>query len=206
MIITDVMMPEMDGIELCKALKNDQLTQHIPIIILSAKSSIEDTLEGLETGADDYIPKPFNEQILRAKIKTLLTNRQNLIRKFQLQQAESNPEGKAEFMNFDDPFIIKVIGYINENLTDEGLNSEKIEANFKTTKMQLYRKLKAVTGLSINTLIRDIRIHESKKLLKNPEMNISEIAYQLGFSDPLYFSKYFKKEVGVSPQQYRKEY
>jgi YesN/AraC family two-component response regulator len=199
-------MPEMDGIELCKALKNDQLTQHIPIIILSAKSSIEDTLEGLETGADDYIPKPFNEQILRAKIKTLLTNRQNLIRKFQLQQAESNPEGKAEFMNFDDPFIIKVIGYINENLTDEGLNSEKIEANFKTTKMQLYRKLKAVTGLSINTLIRDIRIHESKKLLKNPEMNISEIAYQLGFSDPLYFSKYFKKEVGVSPQQYRKEY
>jgi YesN/AraC family two-component response regulator len=200
------MMPEMDGIELCKSLKNEQLTQHIPIIILSAKSSIEDMLDGLETGADDYIPKPFNEQILRAKIKTLLTNRQNLIRKFQLQQSESNPEGKAEFMNFDDPFVIKVIGYINENLTDEGLNGEKIEAHFKTTKMQLYRKLKAVAGLSINGLIRDIRIMEAKKLLRDPEMNISEIAYQLGFSDPLYFSKYFKKEVGVSPQQSRKEY
>jgi signal transduction histidine kinase/DNA-binding response OmpR family regulator len=205
LIITDVMMPERNGIELCRMLKNEMLTQHIPIIILSAKSAIEDTLEGLETGADDYIPKPFNEQILLAKVRTLLTNRQKLIEKYRLQPAVENQEETTATLNFDDPFINRVIDFIREHISDESLSNERIEAHFKTSKMQLYRKLKAVTGWSVNSLIREVRITEAKKLLKNPEMNISEIAYQLGFSDPLYFSKYFKKEVGVAPVQFRKD-
>jgi len=204
LIITDVMMPEMDGIELCNVLKNEQLTQHIPIIILSAKSTIEDTLEGLETGADDYVPKPFNEQILLAKIKTLLANRQKLIEKYQQLQFKKSTNEEVDNLNFNDPFVDRLVGFIKTNLSDEELTNEKIELHFNTNKMQLYRKLKAVTGWSVNTLIREIKVREATILLKNSEMNISEIAYKIGFSDPLYFSKYFKKEIGVSPQQYRK--
>ena len=206
LIITDVMMPEMNGIELCKILKNEVLTQHIPIIILSAKSTIEDTLEGLETGADDYVPKPFNEQILLAKIKTLLTNRQKLIEKYRQSQFVEIPSEETTALSFDDPFVNRVVGFIKENLSDEELTNEKIESHFNTNKMQLYRKLKAVTGWSVNSLIREIRIKEAKQLLMNSELNISEISYQLGFSDPLYFSKYFKKEVGVAPVVFRKEH
>jgi len=205
LIVTDVMMPEMDGIELCKTLKNEMLTQHIPIIILSAKSSIEDTLAGLETGADDYVPKPFNEQILQAKIKTLITNRQKLIEKYGDLKIKTDPEVEQDTLSFDDVFVTRVVTFIKENISDETLTNEKIEAHFKTNKMQMYRKLKAVTGWSVNSLIREIRIREALKLLQHSEKNISEIAYQLGFSDPLYFSKYFKKEVGVAPQHYRKE-
>jgi signal transduction histidine kinase/ligand-binding sensor domain-containing protein/DNA-binding response OmpR family regulator len=205
LIITDVMMPERDGIELCRILKNEMLTQHIPIIILSAKSTIEDTLEGLETGADDYIPKPFNEQILLAKVRTLLANRQKLIEKYQSHPTIEHQGMEAVTLNFDDPFINRVVDFIREHLADESLSNERIEANFKTSKMQLYRKLKAITGWSVNSLIREVRITEAKKLLKNQELNISEIAYQLGFSDPLYFSKYFKKEVGVAPVQFRQK-
>jgi len=205
LIITDVMMPEMDGIELCNMLKNELLTQHIPIIILSSKSTIEDTLEGLETGADDYVPKPFNEQILLAKIKTLLSNRQKLIEKYQQLQFKKSTNEEVDNLNFNDPFVDRLVDFIKTNLSDEELTNEKIELHFKTNKMQLYRKLKAVTGWSLNTLIREIKIREATRLLKNSEMNISEIAYNLGFSDPLYFSKYFKKEVGVAPLQYRKE-
>lgn len=205
LIITDVMMPERDGIELCRMLKNEMLTQHIPIIILSAKSTIEDTLEGLETGADDYIPKPFNEQILLAKVRTLLTNRQKMIEKYRLQPTIEHQGKDDATLNFDDPFVNRVVDFIRTNISDESLSNERIEAHFKTSKMQLYRKLKAITGWSVNSLIREVRITEAKKLLKNPEINISEIAYQLGFSDPLYFSKYFKKEVGVAPVQFRKD-
>jgi YesN/AraC family two-component response regulator len=204
LIITDVMMPNKNGIELCQSLKNEMLTQHIPIIILSAKSTIEDTLEGLETGADDYISKPFNEQILQAKIKTLLANRQKLLEKYQLPQFPQNQQNEDVLLIFEDPFVNRVIDFICDNISDEGLSNEKIELHLKTSKMQLYRKLKAVTGWSVNGLIREVRIREAKKLMKNSEMNISEIAYHLGFSDPLYFSKYFKKEVGVAPVQFRK--
>jgi YesN/AraC family two-component response regulator len=205
LIIADIMMPERNGIELCQILKNEILTNHIPIIILSAKSSIEDTLEGLGTGADDYIAKPFNEQILRAKIKSLLLNRQKLIEKYRHPLSGQNNEHETDMLFFDDPFVKRISDFVYENLSDEELTSEKIEEHFKISKMQLYRKLKATTGWSVNSLIREIRIKKAKKLLRNSEMNISEIAYNLGFSDPLYFSKYFKKEVGIAPLQYKKE-
>ena len=206
LIITDVMMPGIDGIELCKMLKSEMLTQHIPIIILSAKSTTEDTLEGLETGADDYVPKPFNEQILLAKIKTLLANRQKLIEKYQNQQFEQSPDNDIIPLSFDDPFVNRIVEFIKANLSDVELTNEKIELHFKTNKMQLYRKLKAVTGWSMNTLIREIRIREATRMLKISELNVSEIAYNLGFSDPKYFSRYFKKEVGIAPHHFRKDH
>ncbi|MDD4921425.1 MAG: two-component regulator propeller domain-containing protein [Bacteroidales bacterium] len=206
LIITDVMMPEMDGNELCRVLKNEMLTKHIPIIILSVNDSVSDTLEGLETGADDYMSKPFNEKVLHAKIKTLLSNRQKITEKYRLQPLIQNMNEESEAISYDDPLVNRIVQYIKANLSDADLTNEKIEQQFNTNKMQLYRKLKAVTGYSVNSLIREIRIQEAIQLLKNSEMNISEIAYNLGFSDPLYFSKYFKKEVGVSPHNYRKDH
>ncbi len=208
LIISDVMMPQMNGIELCNILKNNLLTQHIPIILLTAKSTLQDELEGLETGADAYVAKPFSMQLLLAKIKSLIYNRQKLTEKYSHQnnvnEAAPVTEAIVENYDFGDPFVSKVIDFIKENLQDEALTNEKIEHHFNTSKMQLYRKLKAVCGISVNTLIKEIRIQEAKKLLQNDELNISQIAYSLGFSDPLYFSKFFKKSVGLSPQQFRK--
>ena len=198
----------MNGIELCNILKNNLLTQHIPIILLTAKSTLQDELEGLETGADAYVAKPFSMQLLLAKIKSLIYNRQKLTEKYSHQnnvnEAAPVTEAIVENYDFGDPFVSKVIDFIKENLQDEALTNEKIEHHFNTSKMQLYRKLKAVCGISVNTLIKEIRIQEAKKLLQNDELNISQIAYSLGFSDPLYFSKFFKKSVGLSPQQFRK--
>jgi len=208
LIISDVMMPQMHGIDLCSVLKNNLLTQHIPIILLTAKSTLQDELEGLETGADAFVAKPFSMQILLAKIKSLIYNRQKLIEKYSNQNEvnAATPITAAVVDNYDfgDPFVGKVITFIKENLQDEALTNEKIEQQFNTSKMQLYRKLKAVCGMSVNTLIKEIRLQEAKKLLQNKELNISQIAYALGFSDPLYFSKFFKKSVGLSPQQFRK--
>jgi AraC-like DNA-binding protein len=133
-------------------------------------------------------------------------NRQKLIEKYREAQFVEIQADETSALNFDDPFVNRVVGFIKDNLADEALTNEKIESHFNTNKMQLYRKLKAVTGWSVNSLIREIRIKEAKRLLINSELNISEISYQLGFSDPLYFSKYFKKEVGVAPVNYRKEH
>ena len=119
LIVSDVMMPERNGIELCHMLKNEMLTQHIPIIILSAKSTIEDMLEGLETGADDYIAKPFNEQILLAKIRTFLANRQKLIEKYQFSPFRQDQENENVLLDFDDSFVNRVISFIHDNISDE---------------------------------------------------------------------------------------
>ena len=203
LVITDLIMPEMNGIELCQFIKNEILTQHIPVIILSARGSTDDMLEGLVKGADDYLSKPFNEQILLAKIQTMLFNRQKLNDKFTLDtntffQLEDSAES-----HYEDPLVNRIIQFISENISDSTLDNEKIENHFRTSKMQLYRKLKAVTGLSVNNLIKEIRIRRASQLLRKSEMNISEIAYAIGFSDPLYFSKFFKKEVGTAPKYFR---
>lgn len=206
LIITDVMMPEMDGIEMCRRLKNEMLTQHIPIIILTAKSALEDTLEGLDSGADEYVPKPFHEQLLLAKINSLISNRKKIRQKYHQIEKLKDESENTDTVTSNDPFVKRVMDYILENISDAELNNSKIEAYFKTNKMQLYRKLKAVTGWSVNNLIKEIRMQEARRLLKYSEMNVSEIAYKTGFSDPLYFSRFFKKEMGVAPNQFRKKF
>lgn len=207
LIISDIMMPAMNGIEMCKRLKTESLTQHIPIVLLSARSSIEDMLAGYETGADEYISKPFNSLLLLAKINALLQNRKKTIEKFIGRHDGSTQETAGREDNsplYADSFVNQVVDFIKTHLDETDLSSETLEKSFHCSKMQLYRKLKAVTGLSVNTLIRDIRLNEARRLLTETELTISEIAYQIGFSDPLYFSKFFKKLVGVAPQQFRK--
>ena len=214
-IISDVMMPEMDGFEFVRNLKNNVLTNHIPVLFLTAKSSLEDVREGLNIGAWDYIMKPFQEDVLLAKINNLLNDRSRLLAK-ELRQGvleESNlvdlknkPNSKVEndIFELSDPFLRRVIDFIDANLEKEDLSSEYIEINLSVSKMQLYRKLKAVCGLSVSDVIRKVRVQKAISLLLTSENNVSEIAYKLGFSDPFYFSKVFKKETGMSPLQYKK--
>ena len=205
LIISDVMMPKMDGYEMSKKLKNEVLTLHIPIIILTAKSDLDDALEGFATGIDEFIPKPFNEQLLLAKINSLILNRKKLQQKFQfVSKGIDVRDEESQFKS--DPFIRQVVDFIRDNLSDIELNNTKIEAHFKTSKMQLYRKLKAVTDMSVTGLIKKVRIEEASHLLRSSDFNVSEISFRLGFNDPLYFSRFFKKEVGLSPKQYKKKF
>lgn len=212
-IISDIMMPEMDGFEFAKKLKENKLTNHIPILFLTAKASLEDTLKGLKIGACDYITKPFNETILLSKLENLIADRNQLqafLKKQYLENSlleintEKIPEDKS-IQEITDPFMQKVVDFIQKNIENIDLTSELIEQHLKVSKMQLYRKLKAVSGLSVSDVIRKIRFRKACELLEKSDRNISEIAYDLGFSDPFYFSKAFKKETGYSPLQYRKK-
>lgn len=201
LIISDVMMPHMDGYEFCRQLKQNNLTSHIPVLFLTAKSSAEDAVKGLEQGAFDYIIKPFNETILYTKIENLIQDRNQL----KERKEEKKEKQSASVRDINDPFLKKVIQYIDGKVDNADLSGEMIVQFFRINKMQLYRKLKAVCGMSVTDLIRVVRIEKACDLLINSDLNVSEIAYDLGFSDPFYFSKTFKKETGLSPLQYRKE-
>ncbi|MDR2913893.1 MAG: response regulator [Tannerella sp.] len=203
LIISDVMMPEMDGYEFCRKLKENILTNHIPLLFLTAKTSLEDTLKGLELGAYDYITKPFNESVLKAKVDSLIRDLNALKQKNGI--LSHTEEKSANQPANEDPFLLKVIQVVEGHLEDPELASDLIEQELKISKNQLYRKLKAVSGMSVTDLIRMVRIKKASDLLLLSDLNVSEIAYDVGFSDPFYFSKCFKKEMGLSPLQYRKE-
>lgn len=211
-IISDIMMPEMDGFEFVRKIKSNMLTNHIPVLFLTAKSSLEEVKEGLSLGAWDYIMKPFQEEIMLNKINNLLKDRERLLAKEVRRgtctelgvQKDGIAGSEKKISDLTDPFLKKVIAFVEDNLGDENLSSDFIETNLKVSKMQLYRKLKAVCGLSVSDIIRKVRIEKAISLLLDSENNISEVAYGLGFSDPFYFSKVFKKETGMSPLQYKK--
>lgn len=213
-ILSDVMMPVMDGFELAEAVKSNPLTAHIPLLFLTAKSSLADVKQGLGTGASDYITKPFSEDILIAKITNLMADRRRLIKRARSDDSLAKPviESSPEFSSptcssiylLEDPLVTKIIAFIETNMSDIDLNAELIESYLGLSKMQLYRKLKAVAGLSVSDVIKSVRITNACRLLSDSQLNISEVAYSLGFSDPLYFSKTFKKETGFSPLQFRR--
>ena len=223
-IISDVMMPETDGFGFASLLKENELTRHIPILFLTAKTSHEDAINGLSLGAVDYLTKPFNEEILLAKLKNLIFDR-NALRERIKQQFESggslhraateNNDKKDSSMDHSleartdvlaDPFLNKVIDFINENLENPKLSIELLQDHFKLSKMQLYRKLKAISDLTAGDLIRELRMKRAEELLREGILNVSEIAYKLDFSDPFHFSKSFKKRTGMSPTEYKNQF
>ncbi|WP_308379258.1 hybrid sensor histidine kinase/response regulator transcription factor [Parapedobacter tibetensis] len=204
LIVSDVMMPEMDGITLCSKLKADVLTSHIPIILLTARTPIEYEMEGIKTGADDYIIKPFNLELLSLKIKNLLLNRTRLQEKF---KANITIEpSKIDPISPDEKLLKKVLGYVEERIDDSGLNVDEICTSIGLSRTQLYRKMKALTGSSIADIIKEIRLNRAKQLLKDNKFNVNEIAYMVGFTDTDYFRKCFKTKFGYSPSKYTKKY
>lgn len=200
LVLSDVMMPEMDGFELCRRIKNNQATSHIPVILLTAKGSEESRIEGLEIGADDYVPKPFNLRILRARIENILKNRRILHQKFS-RKIDVSPS-EMTVTPVDEQFITDAIETVEKNMKNAGLGTELLADYMGVSRATLYRKIKAVTGMSVNDFIKTIRLKRAARLLKLSGLQIKEIAAETGFSTPSSFSTAFKKHFGVSPGQY----
>ena len=202
-IISDVMMPEIDGFDLTRILKKDEKTNHIPIILLTAKSSDADRLKGIEVGADAWLLKPFNKTELFLRLDQLHSLRKSLIEKFQSSAKIEDRKVVSETpKTLDEEFIIKVKNTILEHLDNTDLNIELLSESLKLSRHQLYRKLKAITGITPIGFIRQIRLNVALELLKTNDYNISEIAYKVGFNDPNYFSRVFYQTFSKSPSEY----
>lgn len=205
LIISDVMMSVMDGETMCRTLKSDIETSHIPIILLTALGDKKDILRGLETKADMYITKPFDLMVLRANISNILENRE-IIRK-KLQQASVNIESKTEDIpmptNLDNKFMQKVTVLVKENLGKD-LTVDTLCAGMNMSRTSFYNKIKALTGMAPNDFIRNIRMQEAAALLKSQRYTVAEVADMMGFADPKYFTDTFKKFYGVPPSIYKK--
>lgn len=196
-IISDVMMPSKDGFEVCATLKTDERTDHIPIILLTAKVTIEDRLTGLSQGADAYLAKPFNKQELFTRLEQLLAVRKKLINK--IQKEGSNVLLKKRTKNPKLQFLQKIVKLIHQDIGDSNFGSEDLAKKLLVSESQIYRKIKAITGKSTAVYIRSIRLQYAKELLINTNKTVSEVAYEVGFNDPSWFSRVFKDEFGFPP-------
>jgi YesN/AraC family two-component response regulator len=194
------MMPKLDGFQLCKKLKTDSRTSHIPIIILTAKATMNDKINGLEIGADDYIMKPFEAEELKARIKNLLEQRRRLQEHFRKHGIFEIEE--KNITSLDQKFIQKSIELINNNLSSTSLGIEFLSANLAISKSVLNKKISALTGDTPAELIKRIRLSKAAKLIEKNTGNISEISLEVGFSNPAYFAECFKRQFGISPSQY----
>lgn len=207
-VISDVIMPKIDGISLCQKLKEDPTTCHIPVILLTAASQDEERIKGFESGADAYIPKPFNPNMLVVRVRKILENRSRLINYFNHHLALSD-EGEvigALVVNpMDEKLINKFNLYIYNHITETDLNVEDIGRELGFSRVQLYRKLKAITNHSPNELIRHIRLRFSQDLLKQGK-SITEVAYESGFTSVSYYSKCYKDFFKETPTQYQDKY
>ncbi|MBK9337513.1 MAG: DNA-binding response regulator [Lewinellaceae bacterium] len=210
LILSDVMMPEKDGLEVCDALKNDERTSHIPIVLLTAKADVESRIAGLRRGADVYLSKPFHEEELRLNLTNLLEQRKKWQERFgKLDLAENTtvPETsdlpKAD-VEMEDAFLKKIRQHLEQHLADADFDGPRLARAMLLSEVQLYRKIKALTGKSTAIYIRSIRLHKGLELLRSTHSTISEIAYDVGFEDPNYFSRTFSQEFGVAPSEMRK--
>ena len=200
-IISDVMMPVMDGNELCKKVKTDVRTSHIPFVMLTAKTAEEHRIEGLSNGADDYISKPFNPQILKLRIAKLIELGIRRHEKFK-QQIEPEPS-EITITPLDEKLIQKAIKYVEDNIASPDLSVEELSRYLGMSRVHLYKKLLSITGHSPIEFIRIIRLKRAAQMLKDKQQNVSDVAYAVGFNNPKYFSKYFKEEFGVLPSVYQ---
>lgn len=199
LVICDVMMPVMDGLEFTKQLKTNTATSHIPVIMLTAKNLEEHRAEGYEHGADSYITKPFHSKVLLARIENLLRQRQLLKNLYQGAQEAEKEISEAHLENRDKQFLKQLQAIIQKNLSDSEFGVEDMGQQIGLSRVQLYRKVKAMTGSSVVDLLRKARLAKARRLLETRSMSVSEVAYEVGFSAPSYFTKCFKEEYGMLP-------
>jgi CheY-like chemotaxis protein len=201
LIISDIMMPEIDGYELCRMLKNNRDTSHIPIILLTAKAAEENIIKGLETGADDYITKPFNTKILCARIKNLI----DLRRHFQetIHREMTLKPVQKSISQMDKEFVKDLQEVINKNISDPEFNVEELCKRLYMGRTTLYRKILALTGEPPTEFIRSYRLKQGAELLKKGMGSVLEVAFEVGFSSANYFSKCFKKKFHQLPSNFQ---
>ena len=201
LIISDLMMPNMDGIELCRRLKSDPSTAAIPLLLLTAKHEVNAKIEGLTLGADDYMTKPFNIDVLRLRLKKLLD-----LRGMGAKRALLDPEPKSiSITSMDEKFIGDAVDYVDRNMSRADLSVEELAAELNMSRVHLYKRIKQLTGKTPIEFLRVLRLKRSAQLLRESQLNISEIAYRCGFNNPKYFSRYFKEEFGVLPSAYQEK-
>jgi signal transduction histidine kinase/ligand-binding sensor domain-containing protein/AraC-like DNA-binding protein len=199
-IISDIAMPEMDGIELTRLVKNDLRTDHIPVILLTARGALEHHVEGIEIGADDYITKPFHAQILQLKIKNHLETREKLKAKY--HRVVTLEPTHEELEDPENKFLVRLKNILESNLNDPDFNVSKLVSEIGMSRPVLFRKIKMITGHSVIDLIRSTRLKKAEMLLKQKKLTVSEIAFTVGFNDPKYFSKSFRTQFGKTPTEY----
>jgi AraC-like DNA-binding protein len=196
-------MPEMDGITLCKKLKSNVNINHIPIILLTARSSDEDKAEGFDIGADAYVAKPFNLELLRKRIANILENRERLELKRGDQTNPNIPLIKQVVLKSSDQILLeKITRIINQNIDNPDLNVEMLAEGVGMSRVHMHRKLKELTNQSARDFIRTIRLRQAAELLSNQKLTVSEVAYALGFSNLSHFSNTFREFYGVSPKEF----
>ncbi len=207
LIISDVMMPKMDGYQLCERLKTDERTSHIPVIILTARASMESKIEGLETGADDFITKPFDTLELQTRIKNLIVQRRKLQDRFMKKIRKLGLEHLLEIemedmTSMDQKFMQRVTLTIQKCFSNPDFDLEMLSSDLALSRMQVHRKLKGLTGYTPGSFIRHIRLNRAAELLKNKIGTVSEITFDVGFNNLSYFSKCFKEQFGVLPSEF----
>lgn len=202
LVISDIMMPEMDGLSLCRKMKQNTNVNHVPVILLTAKSKPEDTMEGMATGADAYMVKPFNTELLKGTIANLIANRKLLKSKFSGAQQQEDKVQKLSMKSADEILMGKIMKVINENLSNTELNVEMLAANVGLSRVHVHRKLKELTNLSARDFIKNIRLQQAAALLKEKKLTVSEVAYATGYTNLSHFSSSFKEVHGMSPKEY----
>jgi ligand-binding sensor domain-containing protein/signal transduction histidine kinase/DNA-binding response OmpR family regulator len=203
LIITDIVMPGKDGIELCRTLKSDIRVSHVPILLLTARTGVEEHIEGIDTGADAYLSKPFNIRLLFTQVRQLIDSRRKLYRAFS-QNVYMMP-GKLAENELDRTFLEQAVSYIVKHITDPQLNVETLADLFNMSRSQVYRKIKALTGKTAVEFVRIVRLKQALTLMESKKYTLAEIAYQTGFASPSYFSKSFREQYGKAPSEFMHE-
>ncbi|MEL6305464.1 MAG: helix-turn-helix domain-containing protein, partial [Bacteroidota bacterium] len=198
-IISDLMMPEVDGVELSNTLKANEKTSHIPIILLTAKADRNTKLDGLKTGVDDFLTKPFDNEELKVRIQNLIAQREKLRAKY--EQTLRLAPSKIKVQSPEETFIKKALEIVDTNLSNSEFTVEAFQKEMGMSRMQLHRKLKALTNFSASEFIRDIRLQRAADLLANNSLHVNEVAYSCGFNSPSYFAQCYKQKFGTSPSK-----
>ena len=201
-ILSDVMMPEMDGIAMLEKLKTDQRTSHIPVVMLTAKADIASKLTGLERGADDYLAKPFNEAELHVRLKKLVELRKVLLQRYASMEALPNSNDKA--IKIEDAFMLKIRGIMEAHLDNDQFGIQQLCKEIGMSRAQLYRKFKSLTDKTVNEYLISFRLFKAKEMLMNSDLNVSEVAYEVGFKNLSHFSRTFRETFGMNPSNIKK--
>jgi len=200
LIVSDIMMPEMNGLEFCRKVKSDHRVSHIPVILLTARTSEEQKLEGFETGADDYINKPFNFEILESRIRNLIVQRDKLHKSLSKQAVIKASD--LNITSLDEQFIQKAIKFVEDNVSNADFSVEDLSHELGISRAHFYKKILALTGKSPLEFIRAIRLQQAAQLLEKSQLTVAEVAYKVGFNNPKYFARYFKETYHVLPSAY----
>jgi YesN/AraC family two-component response regulator len=202
LVVSDVMMPEMDGITLLKNIKANPQVSDVPVILLTSRTEVTDRLEGLKRGADAYLAKPFSMEELHVLIDNLMDNVRRLRGKFSGALVQADKVEHIEVKGNNDALMERIMRYVNENLSNPDYNVEQLTEDVGISRAQLHRKMKEITGVSTAEFIRNLRIEQAARLIREKKVNVTQVAYSVGFSNQAHFSTVFKRYFGMSPSEY----